>query len=706
MLYEMLTGHAPFAGETSADMVAEIVKSHPELPSRLATDVPERLDEIIGKSLEKNPDERYQTAKDLLIDLKRLKRNLELEDTLERSQPRITTDSGDVVISGPNIISTKKGPKDLTEVNSAQYLYWGMKTHRWTAVAITLFIIGLVGGTAMLVRYYWRQTEVVTQPVIKNSTTERLTSDGKTLYPAISRDGKFLGYVRNDVGKQSLWVKQVSTNSNLKIVDENEFVSYQGGLTFSPDGSYIYFSGTTNQDVSGSIYSVPALGGPYTKVASNGFSPSLSEDGEMLAFSRANFAPHGVESKLIVTNSKGSNEREVTTLPPGKICIHAAISPDATLISCVIVEGTSASLAIIDVAQGTVRATPDPGAKMIMNTAWLPDMTAVIASGSRSGEEILQQFWEIPFPSGTPTRLTDNLNSYAGLSLTSDGKTLVSVETDFRSSIWVSPNADSRGVSAISFGKGRFSGLAWAPDRHIVYVTTLSGDYEIWRMKPDGSEPTRLTNDRNWKSRPTVSFDGRYIVYEGSEDAIWRVDSDGGNAVILARGKQVMSPDISPDNKWVLFSAWTSGKMAIWRVPLEGGNSEQITSYHSMYGARISPDGKHIAVLLVQDQSERTLIGIVPFEGGTPIREFEIAQSTDLGLGIEFTPDGKSIAYIDGPRGFGNVWVQPIDGRKPTRLTDFKENGVLHREWSLDGKQLALIRGEVHNDAIMITNFR
>ncbi|MDI1241940.1 MAG: serine/threonine-protein kinase, partial [bacterium] len=118
VLYEMLTGHAPFRGETSADMVAEIMKTHPELPSRLATDVPERLDEIISKSLEKNPDERYQTAKDLLIDLKRLKRNLELEDVLERSNPSIRTEPITAVTSGPNIISTKKGPKDLTEVNS------------------------------------------------------------------------------------------------------------------------------------------------------------------------------------------------------------------------------------------------------------------------------------------------------------------------------------------------------------------------------------------------------------------------------------------------------------------------------------------------------------------------------------------------------------------------------------------------------------
>jgi len=90
ILYEMITGSTPFSGESSADVIAAIVKSEPPPISRIAPDTPEKLTEIISKSLEKNADDRYQTIKDLLVDLRRLKRRLDFESEVERSA---TTDS-------------------------------------------------------------------------------------------------------------------------------------------------------------------------------------------------------------------------------------------------------------------------------------------------------------------------------------------------------------------------------------------------------------------------------------------------------------------------------------------------------------------------------------------------------------------------------------------------------------------------------------
>src|SRR5688572_3200204 len=156
VLYEMLAGSPPFSGANSADLIAELVKTHPKSLSEYDPEIPERLDEIVAKSLEKNPDERYQTAKDLLIDLKRLRQRFGFEGGSEFLDPAVITDPGNGAVTGPNLINTKSGPKDLTTVRGTEYFIWGIKAHRVLAVGIGLLIAALVGGTVYLVRNYWK----------------------------------------------------------------------------------------------------------------------------------------------------------------------------------------------------------------------------------------------------------------------------------------------------------------------------------------------------------------------------------------------------------------------------------------------------------------------------------------------------------------------------------------------------------------------
>jgi len=153
VIYEMLAGTSPFQGDTTADLIAEIVKSYPAPLSRSIADIPERLEEIIAKTLEKNPDERYQTAKDLLIDLKRLKRKFEIESELERSNPRLDQ-TGELTSNGETPLITYPAKK----ASSVEYMVVGMKLHKRTAIAIAAGLIALVGGTAYVARTYWRSS--------------------------------------------------------------------------------------------------------------------------------------------------------------------------------------------------------------------------------------------------------------------------------------------------------------------------------------------------------------------------------------------------------------------------------------------------------------------------------------------------------------------------------------------------------------------
>ena len=150
VLYEMLCGTPPFNGDTSADVIAEIVKSTPS-PVRLhCAGVPEHLEEIVGKALEKNQPDRYQNARDLLNDLKLLQRKIDANPELSRA--------GLLKRFRPKKFKRAKpkrtSEKDLATVSSAEYLIWGIKAHRLTTAGIVLFVLALLIATAFLARKY------------------------------------------------------------------------------------------------------------------------------------------------------------------------------------------------------------------------------------------------------------------------------------------------------------------------------------------------------------------------------------------------------------------------------------------------------------------------------------------------------------------------------------------------------------------------
>jgi len=84
VMYEMLAGESPFAGETTSDVIAAILTTEPKPPSSFNQEIPAELDRIVDKTLAKKRDERYRNAKDLLADLRQLQRRLEFEVEAER----------------------------------------------------------------------------------------------------------------------------------------------------------------------------------------------------------------------------------------------------------------------------------------------------------------------------------------------------------------------------------------------------------------------------------------------------------------------------------------------------------------------------------------------------------------------------------------------------------------------------------------------
>src|SRR5262249_21272185 len=148
----------------------------------------------------------------------------------------------------------------------------------------------------------------------------------------------------------------------------------------------------------------------------------------------------------------------------------------------------------------------------------------------------------------------------------------------------------------------------------------------------------------------------------------------------------------SNDGKWVVYQSLREGKWALWKVPMAGGEGSRVTDTQCVLPS-ISPDGKLIACGSPDEKASlKWQIAIVPFEGGVPTRLLELPSTASLDDGLKWSPDGRSITYVD-VGAAGNIYIQPLDGGPPKALTSFKSDSIGTFTWTRDGKQLLLGRG-------------
>jgi Tol biopolymer transport system component len=185
------------------------------------------------------------------------------------------------------------------------------------------------------------------------------------------------------------------------------------------------------------------------------------------------------------------------------------------------------------------------------------------------------------------------------------------------------------------------------------------------------------------------------------------VDLDGGNPKQLTRGFD-RQPECGPDGNWVVYQSVQSGKPSVWKVPIDGGQPTPITTPITDKPSDapvISPDGKLVAYYLLQDAAKAPSIAVSSFEGGGPVKTFEMPQTT-LSSHFQWSTDGLALTYVDTQKGASNIWSQPLSGGPPKKLTDFRSDQIFSFAWSPDGKQLALARGTETSDVVLIRDFK
>lgn len=541
-------------------------------------------------------------------------------------------------------------------------------------------------------------------------TTQRLTGDGRTRGAVISPDGKFLVYLKLGEGKESLWIKQIATGSNVNVVKPGE-ANEIGDITFSPDGNFVYFNAIMTGSEGPTVYRVATLGGTPSKFLSDAQGVRFSKDGKFISYRRINMG--NVTERIFIANADGSNEREVVSRTGKQFFTTPAVwSPDGKLLAVGIGDdaiGATGSIGVglISVADGSNREFGSKRWDGVNELVWHPSGDSLIVIAAENAF-LAGQLWELSYPSGEYRKLTNTLNGYNALSITDDGNSIVTGELYAKSAVWVSPDLKPENAKQIMPSTGDTWGLSWTPDGRIVYVSDQSGDPEVWIMDADGANARQLTNDRLFKAVPYASADGRYIVYMSSQNngQIVRVNTDGSNPLALTRAIGADNPHVSPDGKWVVYSAYLGGPMKVMRVSIDGGEEQILTDYFTME-PRYSSDGSRIACFLMDEKTlQWDILAIVPAEGGKPIQNFRVPIGTNANRGPVWTPDEKGITVVVSSGEKWNLWLQPVDGSPGKPMTDFDVPGIARRAYSHDGKRIAIVRAEGFGNAIMITGFR
>ncbi len=537
--------------------------------------------------------------------------------------------------------------------------------------------------------------------LFQNVEVKSITRVGNIVNNAISPDGKYVIYTTSDNGRESLWLRQIATDSIQQVLPPIEFRYF--GVSFSRDGEYIYYlrADRTNP-FPRTLHRIPTLGGVAEKVlADMDWCPTFSPDGRQMAFVRN--SPDKNDSVLMIAGADGSGERKLATRPYNEPYTYPAWSPDGQTIAA-----SAGSVELGDSFRDVVAVNVTDGAEKTLTTrkwywinqvAWLADGSGLIMSANPEKSHIYNQLWILSYPNGEARQISNDSHNYALISLTADSRTLLAGHTELLTQIWIAPEGDAVRARRVTSGLGDYKHIRWTPDDKLIVAAFSNKNIDIYLRETDGAETKQLTVNAgtNWGNE--VSSDNRYIVFDSDRTGdfhIWRMDIDGGNPAQLTNGSGEKFAEISPDGKWIVYTSfqdWT-----LWKVSIEGGEPVKIADAYARQSA-ISPDGKWIVYMA----SENNRQIIIPFEGDAPVRTYDLPPDAPLLQPVRWSPDSQSLQFIVKRGGVENIWQIPLNGDLQKQITNFTADRIFSYDWSDDGKAVAVIRGGWTSDMILLS---
>ena len=531
----------------------------------------------------------------------------------------------------------------------------------------------------------------------------KLTDNDDVSDVAISPDGRYVIFVRGDGQNQGLWLRQIDTRTDVRIVapDGNEL----RGLTFSPDGALIYFLKSHPKDLTTrSLYSMSILGGAARMLIDDVDGPiSFSPDRHKFVYERC--TPAGLQIRLARVDA--DTERQLASIRGACSVSQPGLrwSPDGRTVAVPALLRTEPRrwiLAAVSV-DGAVRellASP----YRIGRPAWIAGGQALLVPHAE--EKFSEnQLWTVAFPGGEARRVTDDLTSYdMTLDATPDGREAVSTVISRVSNIWVVPGDDPARAQQVSDRLPLFKAVELVNGR----LLSVGFDGRLWSMAPDGSQRMPFSSLRDVNS--FVRCGSTVIASAVTTEAVTyvRIDMDGTHATPLISGTLPIGVFCSDTGKSLFYVRQTSPAQGIFKVPLAGGAAVEVG--HNLpvgvsWPLGVSPDETQLAFLQNAHGPERPegwRVAVVRIDDGASVGSWPVQLAASYPQLFRWTREGLAWEFLRTENGAFNVWEQSIAGGEPRQLTRFTSGRIFNFDWSVDGKRLVMTRGSITRDVVLL----
>jgi serine/threonine protein kinase/WD40 repeat protein len=668
LMYEVITGTRPFKGDSYASIISELLKSEPPPVAEIKPETPLLLTRLIERCLRKSRTERPQSMREICA---------VLEDAKAAVEAGVSVDS----------FARRLLPKPESS------------SRPWIFAFIGLFIASF----SVVAYYYFRPDS---PPInFANMTLRKLSQTNNVRFAHVTPDGKSLVYQTvNENDSRTLWIRRIEEKNALQLVAPQP-VLYWGGFAVSPDGAQIFYIAAEPDARHGALYRISSLGGAPRKLndVANDVG-AVSPDGNRILFVR-----YGTRGQIVSANAAdGGDERVIQTGEPNHIFRDPQFSPDGTSVFYSKLEKREGeefwSVVEIPASGGEEETILSPRKQRIGELAVLKTGGGLLINKTDAVSN-LQQIFHVALPGGELQRVTNDLNSYTGVSASDDGNKIVAVQRHESSDIWI---ASGENMEKITTESNVYDTAVFAPDGRIVYDATDNNRPHIWVTNHDGTNAQQLTPNDSSDFQPRVSSDGRFIVFTSErtgERKVWRMNIDGSAPQMLTHVSGMTSnPVIMPDAQTVLFSWATRDAVVLGKIPLAGG----AVTEQPLFGKQLwslAPDGEKVAYVFYDEPSREYKVRVRPFETDEPSTIFDISPTNFL----SWTADGKNLLYREiepSQTSSSTVWRQPLAGGEPKSFLSVSPDEVFNVAQSADGKKTAVVRGRYSSDAVMLTRIK
>lgn len=670
VMYEALTGERPFTGDSNAEIVSNLLKTTPPAIEKIQPSVPPELTALISHCIQKRRRDRPQEMAEVCAVLESF------------------------VVAPTSSAATNR--------SFSQRFYRQVSSARVWPNLVGAGIVLLLA----LAGWFYFSRENTASLRFANITIRRLSQSSNVVFASITPDGKSVIFNTIDEnGNRALWIRRIDDHNALQLVGYQP-VQFWGGLTANADASQIYYVTADRASIQSTLYRISALGGTPRKLT-DGVNDlgSLSADGKRVLFVRykpllrivsANAEDGSGEQVIREEETETTVFRDPQYSFDGRHIYYSRMDR---------IDGVEWWQLVRIPAEGGEETVIIPRRKERMNElVTLGDGRGLLLNGADPTSN-LSQLFHVSLPDGRLTRLTNDINSYFGISVDRAGRSIVAAQRYDERRIWVGDADALDGSQSITPEPNVHREVEWTPDGRIVYDAVDNSRPHIWIMDSDGNNKQQLTPNESSDQNPRVSGDGRFIIFtsdRNGHDQVWRMNIDGSNQVLLADVEgATAAARFGPDGQTVYFY-WEHGNRAVMgKMPVTGGTVTELNSFSESEWA-FSPDGSRIAYVMRDDKAGRVKLAIARMDSPTPER---ILNSSPIYL-LTWRSDSNAIFVRERDKGanpFSTILEYDLATGESRVFLSTAPDYVTRLSFSRDGKRAAIIRGRLSTDAVMLT---